>query len=117
ASLTYFAPCDFSARGPLAGLASAPSVLLAGGQPPIGLEPHQWLPFDPEGFMAYRLAMMTFACTAFLSLWTLIRRLAGPRSARLGLMLAATTTFVVNEVWFPWLKLLASSLEFLAAVS
>lgn len=117
ASLTYFAPYDFSARGPLAGLASAPSVLLAGGQPPIGLEPHPWLPFDPEGFMAYRLAMMTFACTAFLSLWTLIRRLAGPRSARLGLMLAATTPFVVHEVWFTWPKLLAASLVLLAAVS
>jgi hypothetical protein len=114
---TYFSPYDFSARGPLAGLAAAPSVLLAGGRPPSGLPAHPWLPFDPQGFMAYRLAMMTFAGTALLSLWTLTRRLAGIRSARLALLLAATTPFVVHEVWFTWPKLLAASFVLLAAVS
>jgi hypothetical protein len=33
--------------------------------------------------MAYRIAMMTFACTAFLSLWALTRRRGGEAAARL----------------------------------
>ncbi len=117
AASAYFAPYNFSARGPLAGMASAPPVLLAGGVPPTGTEAHPWLPFDPQGFMAYRLAMMSFAGTALLSLWTLARRLAGSRSAWFAVALAATTPFVVHEVWFTWPKLLAASFVLLAAAS
>ncbi len=64
---SYFAPYNFSSRGPLAGLASAPIVFLAGGKPPIPLPEAPWEPFDAQGFMAYRMAMMTFATTAFLA--------------------------------------------------
>jgi 4-amino-4-deoxy-L-arabinose transferase-like glycosyltransferase len=67
--------------------------------------------------MAYRLAMMTFASTTLLSLWTLTRRLGGVRAARLAVLLAATTPFLVHEVWFTWPKLLATSLVLLAALS
>lgn len=111
----YFAPYTFSDRGPLPGLAAAPIVLASGGRPPIGFPDQAWAPFDPQGFMAYRLAMMAFAATAFLSLWTLTRRLAGGRAAYLALLLAATTPFLVHEVWFTWPKLLAASLVLLAA--
>ena len=67
--------------------------------------------------MAYRLAMMTFASTAFLSLWTLTARIAGTRAARLSVLLAVTTPFLVHEIWFTWPKLLAASLVLLSAAS
>jgi hypothetical protein len=114
---SYFAPYNFSSRGPLAGLASAPIVLLTGGRPPRAVGAYLWSPFDPQGFMAYRLAMMTLACTSFLSLWTLTRRVAGKRAAHFAVLLAVTTPFLVHEVWFTWPKLLAASFVLLSAVS
>jgi hypothetical protein len=117
AATSYLSPYTFSDRGPLAGLASAPIVLLTGGKPPVVIGTPPWTPFDPQGFMAYRLAMMTFASTCFLSLWTLVRRLAGGRAAHFAALLAVTTPFLVHEVWFTWPKLLAASLVLLSAVS
>jgi hypothetical protein len=111
----YFTPFDFSSRGPLAGLASAPLVFAAGGRPPADLPNQPWMPFDPQGFMAFRIAAMVFASTAFLSLWTLIRTLGGTRAARFGLLLAATTPFLLHEVWFTWPKLFAASFVILSA--
>ncbi len=114
--IEQFSPYNFSSRGPLPGLASAPVVLLAGGHPPASYPDQPWAPFDLQGFMAYRLAMMTFACTAFVTLWDLVRRLAGDTAARLALLLAATTPFLVHEVWFTWPKMLAAALVLLAAI-
>jgi hypothetical protein len=112
----FYAPYNFSSRGPLPGLGSTPLVLMAGGRPPAAFADQPWAPFDPQGFMAFRLAMMTFACTAFLSLWDLVRRIAGTGAARFALLLAATTPFLVHEVWFTWPKLLAASMVLLAAI-
>lgn len=114
---SYFSPYDFSSRGPLAGIATAPIVLLSGGRPPAGPVELAWKPFDPSGFMAFRLAMTALSCTALLSLWTLTRRLAGERAARLGVLLAATTPFLLHEAWFTWPKLLAASFVLLATTS
>lgn len=114
---SYFAPYDFSSRGPLPGLASTPIVLMAGGRPPVAVPEGAWVPFDPAGFMAFRLAMMTFASTAFLSLWGLVRHLGGRRPARIALLLAVTTPFLVHEVWFTWPKLFAASFVVLAGLS
>lgn len=113
-----FSPYTFSARGPFAGLASAPIILLSGGRPPatIATLTTPWTPFDAQGFMSYRLAMMTFAGTSFVSLWTLTRRLAGTAAARFALLLCATTPFLVHEIWFTWPKLLAASFALLSAV-
>jgi hypothetical protein len=113
---SLFAPWHFSDRGPLSGVAAAPVVLLAGGRPPRAPSNAAWVPFDAQGFMAYRLAMMVFASTAFLAVWTVVRRLADVRTARFALMLAVTTPFLVHEIWFTWPKLLASGLVLLAAV-
>jgi hypothetical protein len=110
----YFNPYNFSSRGPLAGLASAPIVLLGGGKPPVPHPAARWQPFDPQGYMAYRLAMMTFASTAFVALWDLTRRLGGAQAARVALLLAATTPFLVHEVWFTWPKMLAATFVLLA---
>ena len=113
----YFAPYNFSSRGPLPGLGSAPLVFLAGGKPPIQLpENYLWQPFDQQGFMAYRIAMMTMASTAFLALWDLVRRLGGWRAARFAVLLAVTTPFLVHEVWFTWPKLFAAYFVVLAGI-
>jgi hypothetical protein len=112
----YFAPYNFSSRGPLPGLASAPIVLLAGGKPPISMPEMPWRPFDPQGFMAYRIAMMTFGCSAFLALWQLTRRLGGTGAGRLAVLLAATTPFLVHEIWFTWPKMLAAAFVLLAGL-
>jgi hypothetical protein len=66
--------------------------------------------------MAFRLAMMTFTCTVFLSLWELVRRLGGDRAARLALLLAVSTPFLLADLWFTWPKLLAASFILLAAL-
>lgn len=113
---SFFAPYNFSSRGPLPGLGSTPIVFLSGGSPPAELPEQPWRPFDPQGFMAYRLAMFTFAATAFVALWDLTRRLAGSRAATFALLLAATTPFLVHEVWFTWPKMLAASFVLLAAI-
>jgi len=113
---SLFAPYNFSSRGPLAGMASAPIVFMSGGHPPVGAPELPWRPFDPQGFMAYRLAMMTFTCTVFLSLWELVRRIGGVGAARLALLLAATTPFFLHDIWFTWPKLLAASFVLLAGL-
>lgn len=111
-----FKPYNFSSRGPLPGLGATPVVLLAGGRPPAERPDEPWLVFDPQGFMAYRLAMMSFAAIAFLAVWDLARRLAGRRGAYLAVLLAATTPFLVHEVWFTWPKMLAAAMVLLAAI-
>jgi hypothetical protein len=111
-----FAPYMFSSRGPIAGIASAPIVLLNGGHPILGVPSQVWEPFDPEGFMAYRIAMITMSATALLSLWQLVRALAGPRAARLVVLLGISTPFVFAELIFTWPKLLAASMILLGAL-
>ncbi|HVO54227.1 MAG TPA: glycosyltransferase family 39 protein [Solirubrobacterales bacterium] len=111
-----FSPYNFSSRGPLPGIASSPIVLLGGGRPPAEFPEQPWLPFDPQGFMAYRAAMMVFACTSFLAVWDLVRRLAGGAGAYFAVLLAVTTPFLVHDIWFTWPKLLAAALVLLAAV-
>ena len=114
--LNLFAPYNFSSRGPLAGMASAPIVLLTGGRPPLGAPEMPWYPFDPQGFMAFRLAMMTFSCTVLLALWELVRRLGGNRAARLALVLGISTPFFLADLMFTWPKLLAASFVLLAGI-
>jgi len=117
AGTEYFAPYDFSSRGPVPGLASSPVVFLSGGEPPLALPTgNAWEPFDAQGYQAYRLAMIVFACTAFLALWQLVRRLGGETAGRLALLLAATTPFLVHEVWFTWPKMLAAAFVLLAGL-
>ena len=111
-----FAPYMFSSRGPIAGIASAPVVLLTGGSPILGVPNQHWEPFDAQGFMAYRITMIVMSATALLSMWELVRKLAGPRAARLALLLGIATPFVWAELIFTWPKLLAASCILLAAL-
>lgn len=111
-----FAPYNFSSRGPLAGMASAPVVLMSGGDPQLTAPEAAWQPFDPQGFMAFRLAMVTFSCTVLLSLWDLVRQLGGRTAARFALLLGAGTPFLFADLWFTWPKLLAASFVLLGAI-
>jgi hypothetical protein len=86
-----FAPYMFSSRGPAAGVASAPIVLVSGGRPILGVPNQHWEPFDAQGFMAYRIAMIVMCSTALLTLWELVRKLAGAPAARLAVVLGIST--------------------------
>jgi hypothetical protein len=111
-----YLPYNFSSRGPFAGLAATPLVLMTGGRPGLGPPEAPWSPFDAEGFMAYRLAMICFGSTVLLSLWQLVQRFAGAPAARLALLLGTATPFVYADLWFTWPKLLGASFVLLAAV-
>lgn len=111
-----FDPYLFSSRGPIAGIAAAPVVLLTGGMPILGVPNQHWEPFDAQGFMAYRIAMIVMSATALLSMWELVRKFAGPRAARLSMLLGIATPFVWAELIFTWPKLLAASCILLAAL-
>lgn len=111
-----FAPYLFSSRGPVAGIASAPVVLVTGGRPVLGVPNQHWEPFDAQGFMAFRIVMITMSATALLTMWELVRKLAGKRAARLALVLGISTPFVFAELIFTWPKLLAASFMLLAAL-
>jgi hypothetical protein len=115
-ALNFFAPYNFSARGPLPGMMSAPLMLLEGAKTKLFGYEAPWMPFDDQGFMVYRIAMMTFGATAYLSVWQLVRRIAGARAARFALVLAASTPFLIDDLWFTWPKLLAASFVILGAV-
>ncbi|HVT00533.1 MAG TPA: hypothetical protein VHE08_08465 [Solirubrobacterales bacterium] len=111
-----FAPYMFSSRGPIAGIASAPIMLVSGGRPILGVPNQLWEPFDPEGFMAYRVAMIVMSGTALITLWQLVRQLAGRRAARLAVLLGIGTPFIFSELIFTWPKLLAASMVLLGAL-
>jgi hypothetical protein len=111
-----FAPYNFSSRGPLPGVAVAPIVLVTGGNTFLAAPDLAWQPYDGQGFMAYRIAMISFSCLIFLALWGLVRRLAGWRAARLAVLLAICTPFLFADLWFTWPKLLAAAFVILAAL-
>jgi hypothetical protein len=117
ASDALYAPYNFSSRGPLGGLAAAPIVFMGGGKPPIESPEQPWSVFDEQGFMAFRLAMMTYSVTVLLSLWELVRRVAGTGAARLAVVLGAATPFLLDELLFTWPKLLAASFVLLGALA
>jgi hypothetical protein len=107
--LETFAPFDFSSRGPVPGMASAPIVLMIGGRPELTSSAAPWQPFDAQGFMAFRIAMMTFTCSAFLALWQLVRKVGGAKAARFAVLLGVSTPFLIDDLMFTWPKLLAAA--------
>lgn len=111
----YFSPYTFGSRGPLAGMASAPIVFLAGGHPPLDFPDQPWVPFDLEGFAAYRVMMEILALTSLLAAYTVARRFAKPPVALFLLILLATTPFIIHDVYFTWPKLLSATFVLLAA--
>ena len=115
-NLDFFAPYNFSARGPLPGMMTAPIMLLTGSKPKLFGYESPWMPFDSSGFTAYRIAMITFSATCYLSVWQLVKAIAGLRAARFALVLAVSTPFIADDLVFTWPKLLAASFVILGAV-
>lgn len=113
AHLLYY-PYSFSDRGPLPGIIATPLVLLTGARPPGRFPLQPWSPFDQQGFLAYRIAMMLLALTILPAGYQLGRRLAGVPAGRLAALLLAGTPFVLHEVYYTWPKLAAASLCLLA---
>jgi hypothetical protein len=114
---SYYAPYNFYARGPVAGLAAAPVLLAGGAQPPRALPDNPWEPLDAQGFAIYRIVLMLLGATVVLGAYGLLRRFLAARVALAGALLVALSPFVVHEVYFTWPKLLAASLGLTAAVA
>ena len=112
----YYDPYNFSARGPIAGLAAG-AVVIAGGASPIrGYPDATWEPFDREGFMTYRIMMMLQNATVVLAVFGLVTTFLRKRLAVAAAALVALSPFVVHETYFTWPKLLAASYAISAAV-
>lgn len=76
-----FFPSTFSNRGPLAALVASPVVLSSGAEPPTSLADQAWVPFDGEGFAAYRVALMMLGATVLLSVFGVVRTFASQSTA------------------------------------
>jgi hypothetical protein len=113
----YYAPYNFYARGPVAGLAAGALVMAGGAAPQRGYPDAPWEPFDREGFMTYRIVMMLLNATAILSVFGLAATFLRRRLAVAVAALVALSPFVVYEVYFTWPKLLAASYVVAAAVA
>jgi len=106
---SYFAPWSFSHRGPIAGLAVSPLVILSGANVPKDMPDQPWLPFDPEGFAAYRICMSVMAATSLLVLFGLLSLLLNSQAGLFAIAIASTSPFVFHEVYFTWPKLQATA--------
>ncbi len=111
-----WAPNLFSARGPLAGLASSGVVLSAGARPPIPDDRAPWAPFDAQGYAAYRVAMAALALTIVLATYGLVRLLAGEGAALYAVGLSALTPMLIHETFFTWPKLLSGALLLVSGI-
>lgn len=130
-STGLFAPYNFYARGPIAGLGAAPVVLAGGSTPKIHLAGNEitaptveaalaqepWEPFDAQGFATYRILLMLLGATCVLSSYGLIRRFLRPQAALAAASLVAMSPFVVHEVYFTWPKLYAASFAVVALIA
>ena len=104
-----FGPWNFSDRGPLAGIAVSPIVLASSAQiqPTIPSDP--WTVFDPDGFAAYRIAMVVLNATTLLIIFALARLFLDDNWALFAFFVAAAAPFTVHELFFTWPKLAAAA--------
>jgi len=109
-----FGPWDFSSRGPLVGLAASPFVLASHARVPASLPDQPWMVFDPEGFMAYRIAMIAVATSCLLIVFGLSVYLMPEEWALMAFLVTVTAPFVIHEVYFTWPKLESASFVLLA---
>ena len=106
---SYYAPYNFYARGPLAGLAAAPVVLGGGATPPRAYPDQAWEPFDAQGFATYRIVLMLLNAIVVLAAYGVLCRFLNRRVAIAGVVLVAMSPYIIREVWFTWPKLLAAA--------
>jgi hypothetical protein len=115
-SFNLFSPWAPTFRGPIAGMAAAPLVLLTGASVPKTAADQQWAPFDSLGFTVYRLFMICLAaCTLPVFYGTAEALGAAPPLALLATALLGSSPFWVHEVYFTWPKLFCTSLVLMSA--
>lgn len=108
-------PWNFSDRGPLAALAITP-LMLAGPTKIPGTAPDQpWMIFDPEGFAAYRVGMITVACCGLLIVFGFSKCILPEGWAFFSYLIMVTAPFTIHEIYFTWPKLITASFVFFAA--
>lgn len=106
---SIYAPYTFSDRGPLPGMAAAALVNGAGAELSKQPPDDPWTVFDPEGFAASRILLMTLAALALPAVFSLGESLGGEGSGLVAAVMAAGAPFVLHETYFTWPKLLASA--------
>ena len=106
---------NFSVRGPITGLAAGPLVLSSPVRVPENIRGLPWAPFDPEGFSAYRIAMIVMASCSLLTMFGLAALFLSDDWAVFAFLVAATSPFVVHDLYFTWAKLPSASFVLLAA--
>lgn len=108
-------PWNFSDRGPLAALAATPFILAGPSRVPETVPDQPWMLFDPEGFMAYRIAMIAMACCGLLVAFGFSKWILPEPWALLAYLVTVTAPFAIHEVYFTWPKIPAASFALLAA--
>ena len=104
----------FSDRGQLAALAAAPLVLTGPAKMPNHKPEDPWAVFDPQGFMAYRCAMMVFATATLFFVFGVSQLFLPDEWSMLSVLIAATSPFFIHEVYFTWPKLEAAAFVLLS---
>jgi hypothetical protein len=112
---SLFSPWNFSSRGPLAGFAASPIVLAAPVRLPNEMPNQAWTVYDPQGFSAFRIAMIVTACCSLIAVFGVAGLFLDANWALLAFLVTATTPFVIHEIYFTWPKLEAAWFVLLAA--
>jgi hypothetical protein len=114
-SFHLFDPWAPTHRGPVAGLAASPLVLLTSPSVPKTPPDQDWAPFDTHGFAVYRIFMICLAACSLLVFHGLAQAVgASPSQSLLATAFLAGTPFWVHEVYFTWPKLFCVSLILMA---
>ncbi len=104
----------FSDRGQLVALAATPLVLAG----PVYMPDHKpgdvWTVFDPQGFAAYRCAMIVFAASCLLAVFGVSRLFLREEWSLFAVLVTATAPFFVHETYFTWPKMEAAAFVLLA---
>lgn len=104
----YFFPWSFASRGPLSGLLVAPIVLATGAKIPVSMPGEHWMPFDPQGFAAYRVSMIVLASLAGWAVYGVAFEVIGVNWALLVISIAFLAPFYLHEMYFTWPKMIAA---------
>ncbi len=106
---------NFSQRGPITGLAAAPIVVTSPIKIEASLPQQAWNVFDPEGYSAYRIAMIVMACFSLITVFGLAQLFLPDEWAFFAFLVAITAPFTVHEIYYTWPKLEAAAFVLLAA--
>lgn len=109
-SVSLLAPWNFSHRGPIAGLATAPVVLINPVRIPAVKPDQPWQVFDRQGFAAYRASFIVLSSCFLIPVFGLLRLFLPDPRAFLAFLVVAGSPFVIHELYFTWPKIIAAGL-------